>query len=124
MRVTVATSETIDLSQSPVVEDASPALSPDGKWIAFARKFLDPAHWTPGRQLWVMGVDGAGPQQLTNAPDYNISSILWSPDGTSLLFVRFEETDPAQQPEIWVTQPNGKNPRRLAVGGYLPQWLP
>jgi len=124
IRVTVATNEMEDLSKSPIVEDASPALSPDGKRIAFARKYLDPLHWTPGRQLWVMGIDGADPEPFTNAPDYNISSILWSPDGSSLLFVRFDETDPSQPPEIWTIQANGQSPRRLVVGGYLPQWLP
>jgi Tol biopolymer transport system component len=124
IRVTVATNQIEDLSKSPVVEDTSPALSQDGEQIAFARKYLDPLHWTPGRQLWIMEADGADPKQFTYAPDYNISSILWSPDSSTLLFVRFDETDPSQPPEIWTIQSNGRNPRRLIVGGYLPQWLP
>jgi len=124
MRVAVATLQTEDLSKSPVVEDTSPAMSPDGQQVAFARKYLDPLHWTPGRQLWVMGADGSDPKQLTNAPDYNISSILWSPDGSWLLFVRFDETNPSQPPEIWTIQADGHNAKRLSVGGLLPQWLP
>ena len=41
-----------------MVEDVSPVFSPDGKWIAFARRYLDPLRWTPGRQVWLMRADG------------------------------------------------------------------
>ena len=56
-----------------------PALSPDGKQIAFTR-FDDP----PG--LWVINVDGSGQRRLfgTNRP----RSPTWTSDGQSIIFER------------------------------------
>jgi len=122
--VTLATNESTDLSGSPLVEDANVALSPDGQSLAFGRKYLDAEHWSPGRQLWVMDLDGTDARQLTFAPAYNASSIRWSPDGALLLFMRFDQTHVSQPPEVWVTTAAGENPHQLAVGAYLPRWLP
>ncbi len=105
------------------VEDASPAYSPDGEWIAFGRKYLD-ERWTPGRQLWLMRSDGSEPRPLTDEPDFNHSSISWSPDSGSLAYMRASSVDPNLPPEIWVTDLAGSASLRLAEGGYLPQWIP
>ena len=122
--VTLATNESTDLSSSPLVEDANVAISPDGDHLAFGRKYLDAEHWSPGRQLWVMDLDGRQARQLTFAPAFNASSIRWSPDGSLLLFMRFDQTHVSLPPEVWVTTAAGENPRQLAVGAYLPRWLP
>lgn len=122
--VTLATNESTDLSSSPLVEDANVAISPEGDHLAFGRKYLDAEHWSPGRQLWVMNLDGTHVRQLTYAPAFNASSIRWSPDGSLLLFMRFDQTHVSLPPEVWVTTAAGENPRQLAVGGYLPRWLP
>ena len=47
-------SETLDLTGQDGIEDAVPAYSPDGAWLAFARKFLGVRQWSPGRQLWLL----------------------------------------------------------------------
>ncbi len=106
------------------MEDASPAYSPDGQWIAFARKHLDRERWTPGRQLWLMRPDGREARQLTNAPDYNHSALAWSPDSTSLAYMRFNQVEFTQPAEIWWIDINEAQPRMLVEGGYLPQWIP
>ncbi len=80
-----------------LVEDASPAVSPDGRWIAFARKFLD-ERWTPGRQLWIMRADGSQATALTQAPDYHHSAFAWSADSEQLAYMRFNQTDPFPAP--------------------------
>jgi Tol biopolymer transport system component len=122
--VTLATNESTDLSSSPLVEDANVAISPEGDRLAFGRKYLDAEHWSPGRQLWVMDRDGTRARQLTFAPVFNVSSIRWSPDGSLVLFMRFDQTHVSLPPEVWVTTAAGENPRQLAVGAYLPRWLP
>jgi Tol biopolymer transport system component len=122
-RVDVKTNERDNLSGADLLEDGSPAVSPDGRRLAFSRNFFD-SRWTPGKQLWVMDLDLGSKRQLTQAPDYSHSSIHWSPDGTRLVYMLFHETVPADPPEIWCLNADGSDPRRLVVGGFLPQWLP
>ena len=105
------------------VEDASPAYSPDGEWIAFGRKYLD-ERWTPGRQLWLMRSDGTEPRPLSDEPDFNHSSITWHPDSASLAYMRASSVDPNLPSEIWVTDLAGSASLLLVEGGYLPKWIP
>lgn len=123
LRVNVATNEMLDLSGEALVEDLSAAYSPTGEWIAFARKFVD-ERWTPGRQLWLMRADGGDQHPLTADPNYNHSAILWSRDGRSLIFQRFDVTAAATPAEIWAINADGADLRRIISGGYLPAWLP
>ena len=48
----------------------TPTWSPDGKAIVF--------HWTPANQLWVMGADGSGQEQLTFSEGNNLLASSWS----------------------------------------------
>jgi hypothetical protein len=121
--VTVKTNERRNLSSEAQIEDYSPAVSPDGRWMVFARNFFD-SRWTPGRQLWILDLKDFSARQLTQTPDFGYSSIHWSPDGSRLLVMRFHETNPSDPPEIWSLNPDGSGAQSLATGGYLPQWLP
>lgn len=121
-RLEAGSSTVTDLS-SGMVEDASPIYSPDGNWIAFARKHLD-SRWTPGRQLWLMRSNGSQARALTDDPDFNHSSIDWSPDSMMLAYMRLSQADINLAPEIWITDLDEGAQRQLAVGGYLPRWMP
>ncbi len=123
-RVTVATNAVQNLSGDTLVEDGSPAYSPDGGWIAFGRKALAQDQWTPGRQLWLMRADGSDAHPLTDDSFYNHSAFVWSPDGASIVFMRFDVTDPSSPPEIWMIDKDGANARKLVSAAYLPEWLP
>jgi Tol biopolymer transport system component len=125
-RTDLVTGARVDLSavRAGMVEDASPAYSPDGVWVAFARRSLDPGRWTLGRQVWVMRQDGTGLRNLTAEPSFNHSALSWSPDSTWLVYMRFNQSDLTQSAEIWVIQADGENAHRLAQGGYLPRWIP
>ncbi len=122
----VATGAVEDLWRggTDMVEDASPAISPDGSWIAFARKYLEADRWTLGRQLWLMHSDGSGAHALSDDPDFHHSALAWSPDSEWLAYMRFNEATPTEAAEIWLIRRNGEGKTRLAVGGYLPQWIP
>lgn len=113
-----------DLTNTEGLEDTSPAISPDGNWIAFARKFLDISRWTPGRQLWLMKSDISEAHQLTNEPDYNTYNISWEPDGNRLAYVRFNQTAPTDLPAIWVYDLVKNYEAEWVPGGYSPQWIP
>lgn len=113
-----------DLSKDENLEDTSPAFSPDGKLLAFARKYLDTKSWTPGRQVWLMRPDGSDAHPLTNEPLYNHYEFAWSPTGNQLAYVRFNQTVPTESPELWVIDPVSTRSTRLVVGGYSPHWTP
>ncbi len=107
-----------------LVEDASPAYSPDGAWLAFGRKYLEPARWTLGRQLWLMRADGSEARPLTNEPSFNYSAFAWSPDSKTLAFMRFDEGDFNKPSEIWWMDIERGQAQQLVVGGYSPVWMP
>jgi Tol biopolymer transport system component len=113
-----------DLTQDVALEDADPVYSPDGSHIAFARKYLDLARWTPGRQLWVIAADGTQARPLTDEPLYTHYDFAWSPDGEQIAYVRFHQTVLTLPPELWIIQTDGSDPLQLVIGGYAPQWAP
>lgn len=113
-----------DLTQAENLEDTSPAISPDGTLLAFARKYLDITRWTPGRQLWVMKPDGTDARQLTESPEYNHFSLAWSPAGNQIAFVRFNLDAPTEQPSIWLYNLDKDYEIELINGGYSPHWIP
>jgi Tol biopolymer transport system component len=120
----VSDNTSTDLSQSVDVEDAEAVYSPLGSTIAFARKFLDAAHWTLGRQLWMINSDGSGAHPVTDEADFNHYDLAWSKDGKKLAYVRFDETRVYNPPELWMINADGSNPVQLVIGGYSPLWIP
>ena len=68
------------------LEEAYPAMSPDGRWILFS------AVPEAGRQpnLYVMRRDGSGRTRLTDGTAKD-AYATWSPDGRAVYFVRFGE---------------------------------
>ncbi len=113
-----------DLTHAADAEDMTPAYAPNGKLIAFARKYTDPERWTPGRQLWLMPASGEAAYALTNAPHHNHTAFAWHPGGTQIVFLRTNQTNLNEPPEIWIMSADGSHPLRLVIGGYNPVWLP
>lgn len=105
-----------------------PAWSPDGTRIAFTRV----AEGSTG-DIHVIGVDGRGETQLTDAdtPTHGIFSYddqaAWSPDGTRIAFISNRDVD--LDYEIWVMNADGSAPVRLTRTRELeldkaPAWSP
>ena len=66
------------------VRDVAPAISPDGRMVAFARTAVGP---DPGEaQIWILPLDGGEAWQLTRQR-HGAGTPVWSPDGTRLLFL-------------------------------------
>ena len=128
LRFDWATSQITDLTRAADLEDSSPAFSPDGKRLAFARRSLDPAQWTIGRQLWLSEPDGKIPHPLLNADLETLDSFshydfAWKPDSSQLAYVRSNQDYPLDPPELWLVEANGLNRVQLVVGGYAPEWV-
>jgi Tol biopolymer transport system component/DNA-binding winged helix-turn-helix (wHTH) protein len=77
-----APARSVPVTSMPGLEVA-PALSPDGKYVAFAWQKDNPDIF----DLYVKLIDGGDPVQLTRGPDRN-GSPAWSPDGLRIAFVR------------------------------------
>lgn len=82
--VDVATGTLRKLTSRPGTWTA-PAISPDGKTIAYAgydstRKSYQAA------ELYVMGIDGSNPRKISGSLDRDVTDLRWAPDGSGIYF--------------------------------------
>jgi dipeptidyl aminopeptidase/acylaminoacyl peptidase len=77
---------------------SQPAVSPDGKRVAFTVTTVRETENKRHQEVWVAAVDGGAPQRWTS-PGYESSAPRWSPDGTHLLFT---STRPNSKGSTWV----------------------
>lgn len=114
-----------DLTAQEGLEDATPAFAPDGRFLAFGRKFLDPRRWTPGRQLWLMDIQNpALARPLTAEAVYHHFAFAWSPAGDHLAYVRFDQSALTEPPQLWLFNLNTLEHVQVVIGGYAPLWIP
>jgi serine/threonine protein kinase/Tol biopolymer transport system component len=86
-------------------QDGSPAISPDGRSIAFV------SNRASGHDIWVASADGTNPRRLTSLPI--ASGPRWSPDGR---LIAFGATAPGiVRPDIWIVDVTGGSPRQLTT---------
>src|SRR4029079_10994345 len=87
-----------------LVNVQSPAMSPDGKWIAFVRTAIVEADNRRIGELWIVAADGSAQPRRISDPALNASAPHWSPDGQLLAFTggRGAATPPEDESEtIW-----------------------
>jgi Tol biopolymer transport system component len=106
------------------LEDLNPSFSPQGSYLAFSRKYLNPEDWTPGRDLWIMDMEENQEVQLTDEVDFHHSSFTWHPDGDKLVYVRYNQAKLSEPPEIWLINKDGSDKVRLIINGFAPTWIP
>jgi Tol biopolymer transport system component len=74
--------------------------------------------------LWVVPAAGGIPRALTSTKDDREQQVSWSPDGTTIAFVR-RPKNPNGLPTLWVADPARGTTRRLGdVGAVDPVWTP
>ncbi len=99
-----------------------PVWSPTGSSLVYSAAFGDPQRW----ELFVVDADGSGQGQVTGGGQGIVRNVQpsWSPDGTSIAFVRQVDSESA----IYVVQPDGTQLHRLAeISGTSagePAWSP
>ena len=89
----------------------SPAISPDGKMVAFV------ARSGARRQIWIRLLTGGLPVQITH-DDADHEQPRWTPDAGSLIYYS-PSAQPGTQGTIWEIPALGGPPRRVvsAIGG-------
>jgi len=115
---------TLDLSRGRYPEDLNPSFAPSGLTLAYSHKSLDPALWTPGRELWVLNILSGENTQLSDVIDYQHTSFAWHPEGKLLSYVRYNQAALSDPPEIWLIDTSNGNPLRLIINGFQPGWVP
>ena len=89
----------------------SPAISPDGTFVAYAVRH---ANWDENAyetQIWLADVRTGHTRQLTNGRKSSMAPA-WSPDGGRLAFV----SDRTDKPQIYVIDPRGGEAEALTSG--------
>ena len=69
--------------------DASPAVSPDGRQVAYVG-FDDQGRANQDTRLYVMNLDGSGSRMLTGKLDRAVNNPVWAADGRSI-YVQYDE---------------------------------
>jgi TolB protein len=105
-----------------LVEDGSPAWSPDGEWVAFRRSELAGERKTLSKQLWLMRADGSEAHPLTADAEIDYGAPAWSGDGSTLLFHRFPLKGPNIVISVWTMDLESGEQREVARPGQRPQW--
>jgi Tol biopolymer transport system component len=100
------------LTSDPGVEEY-PALSPDGKLLAYVSRA------SGNRDIYVLRVGGKNPIDLTKDEPADDIEPAFSPDGTQIAF-RSER----QGGGIFLMGSTGESVRRLTDTGYTPAWSP
>ena len=118
------TEEQTLLTRNDVVEDVLPEFSPDGKQIAFARRYLTTQNWTPGRQIWFVRSDGSNPRAMTNSENYKHLDFAWRPDGTQIAYIRFNAAEYNQPREVWIMNTKTGVTQKILMDAYQLEWLP
>ncbi|MGD8360633.1 MAG: S9 family peptidase [Gemmatimonadota bacterium] len=82
---------------------STPAMSPDGRAVAFTVTTVDEARNALHSEIWMVPIDGGEPVRLTS-PGTESSRPRWSDDGTQLFFTSRRE---GGQGSTWVLQMDG-----------------
>lgn len=98
--------ERTQLTARPGGDSTWPAISPDGRRIAFT------ASRTKARQIWIMDADGTNQRQLSfgEEPRQSGAYPAWSPDGREIYFIRSDRGTTA----IWKISADGGEPVQVS----------
>ena len=101
----------------PSANAEDPAWSPDCSQLVY----------TENGSLWTMSNDGTNRQRLVPFGGAYLTSAAWSPDGTTIAYVRGYQGANSWVAHIWTVGADGANPVQLTTGtgrDASPRWSP
>lgn len=109
-------------------DDVVAQWNPDGKMVAFVRRYTDEERWTQGYQVYLRNIDSD--QLITVAYDkrYTTSNVQWNSTGTRLIMQRFpllNEDGTSRgdaSPEIWSYDIETDTLYKVLSNAFLPHW--
>jgi len=102
----------------------APALSPDGKTVAFTLQKWSIEKDKSTSNLWLVDLAGGAPRRLTTA-NASDGSPVWSPDGARLAFISKRGDD--ETAALYIMHTDGGEPEKILELPYAvsnPKWLP
>ena len=105
------------------IETASaPAISPDGKRVAFVRTYLVESENRRQSEIWLAPVDGSQPPARITNPAFSASEPHWSPDGTLLAFTSRRRSlatapDSTEDSAIWFLRMDAPSGEAFQIEG-------
>src|SRR5215470_9235354 len=109
---------------------STPAISPDGRFVAYVRTFIIEAENRRQNEIWLATTDGSAPPRRLTEQGASASSPHWSPDGSLLVFSsrsrRSANAAGADDGSIWFLRMDqvGAKPFQLLAVTTLPVFSP
>ncbi len=107
----------------------SPAISPDGRWVAYVVRAIAPKpetkdDWIYQSHLWLAAADGATPPRPLTSGTASDSAPTWSPSGDRIAFVRTVEKEKPQVRILPLAGGESFALTKLETGATAPRWSP
>jgi TolB protein len=104
------------LTSTRDANDRAPALSPDGRMIAWEREISTGGGDVSAVEIWTMRADGSEARAVVRNASFN-RSPSWGPDGSIVYTSRESGSD-----QVWRLAPGTTMPVRLTTGGAADQF--
>jgi len=95
---------------------ATPAISPDGRWVVFVRSTIVETENRRHTELWIAPSDALSPATRLTSPSFDASTPRWSPDGKLLAF-RSNRKAPGIEGDIWFLRMDAAGGEAFQIAG-------
>jgi len=118
-----STPRALELQDYYRIETAtSPAISPDGKRVAFVRTYLVESENRRQSEIWLAPTDGSSPATRITNPAFSATDPRWSPDGALLSFTSRRRSlaaaaDSSEESAIWFLRMDAPSGEAFQIGG-------